>query len=67
MTGFEEQRVRPRGAPDAAGNTASQRSTRTFEASQRTGGLGAYALFMLGGVKRGRGRSAIPGSRTYLY
>ncbi len=65
MAGLEEQRVGPHGAPDAAGDAASQRSARTFEALQRTGGLGAYALFTLGGVKRGR--VAVPCSPIYLY
>jgi hypothetical protein len=55
----------PHGAPDAASDAASQRSARTFEALQRTGGLGAYALFTLGGVKRGW--VAVSGSPVYLY
>src|SRR5205814_523844 len=67
VAGFKVQGVGPCGAPDTAGDAAGQRSTRTFETGQRTGGLGAHALFTLGGVKRSCGRSTVPGSAAYLY
>jgi hypothetical protein len=67
VAGFKVQRVGAYSAPDTAGDAAGQRSTRTLETRQRTGGFGANALFTLGGVKRSRGRSAISGSSTYLY
>jgi len=67
VAGFKEEGVGSRSAPDTASNTAGQRSPRTLEARQRTGGFGANALFTLGGVKNGRGRSSVPGSTACFY
>jgi hypothetical protein len=67
VAGFKEQWIGSCGAPDTAGDAAGERSTRTFETRQRTGGFGANALFTLGGVKRGCERSTLPASAAYLY